>query len=151
MSPPLDRRAARVLLVDDARRVLLLTGGDPDQPSRGTWWFTPGGGLKADESPVQAAARELAEETGLRVAPPDLGDVVHQRVTHFRFCGADYRQSEDYFLLRVTSYDVDLSGADAIVDPGVTGHRWWPMLALRETAETVFPAELADVLDRVLA
>lgn len=148
---PQDRRAARVLLVDDASQVLLLVGGDPGEPSRGTWWFTPGGGLEAAESPVQAATRELAEETGLQVAPSDLGAVVHQRVTHFRFRGADYRQSEDYFLLRVTSYEVDLTGPDTVVDPGVTGHRWWSIPDLRNTTETVFPAELADVLDRVLA
>jgi len=52
----LDRRAARVLLVDRADRTLLLRGGDPARPGL-RWWFTPGGGLMDGESPAEGAAR----------------------------------------------------------------------------------------------
>ena len=151
MTGPTDRRAARVLLVDDERRVLLLQGGDPSAPERGQWWLTPGGGLDAGEEPVQAAARELLEETGLRVPPEDLGEPVHQRLTEFRFDGADYRQSEHYFLLRVPSYEVDTSGPESWIDPGITGHRWWRLDELRATDEATFPEDLPELLDRVLA
>lgn len=37
------REAARVLLFDDAGRLLLAKGHDEDQPER-HWWFTIGGG-----------------------------------------------------------------------------------------------------------
>lgn len=150
MTVPVERRAARVLLVDAAERVLLLHGGDPGAPERGTWWCTPGGGLEPDESPAQAAARELAEETGLRVDAAALGPVVHERVTEFRFDGCDYRQSEHYFLLRVEAHEVDTSADDAVVDPGVVGHRWWASPQLRSTAEVVFPVELSAVLERLV-
>ena len=36
-------------------------------------------------------------------------------------------------------------------DPGITGHRWWPLPELRTTAEAVYPLELADLLDRLVA
>lgn len=147
---PHDRRAGRVLLVDADQRVLLLTGGDPTAPERGCWWFTPGGGLEPGETPVQAAARELAEETGLRVRPDELGEVVHERETAFRFAGRDYLQREDYFLLRVASHEVDTSGPGSVVDPGVTGHRWWTLAALAETADVVFPDDLQAVLAQAL-
>lgn len=147
---PEERRAARVLLVDSASRVLLLLGGDPTAPERGLWWFTPGGGVEGDESPAQAAARELAEETGLRVDSDVLGEVVHERVTEFEFAGRHLRQSEEYFLLRVASHDVDTSGPGAVVDQGVTGHRWWSLPALTGTSEVVFPAELPELLERLL-
>jgi len=68
-----DRRAGRVLLVDRAGRALLLHGGDPARPAE-RWWFTPGGGLSGDETAAEGAARELFEETGLRVDPADLGE-----------------------------------------------------------------------------
>lgn len=35
-------------------------------------WTAPGGGIAADESPVEAAVRELVEEIGLRLEPEDL-------------------------------------------------------------------------------
>ncbi|MEV0349572.1 NUDIX hydrolase [Nonomuraea sp. NPDC050680] len=52
---------------DDADRMLLTC---VDRAGRG--WDIPGGHLEPGESPVDAAVRELAEETGLVLAPEEL-------------------------------------------------------------------------------
>lgn len=146
-----DRRAARVLLLDAVGRVLLFHGCDPVDASAGDWWFTPGGGLDDGETPAEGAARELAEETGLRVAPADLGPVVHERVAEFRFAGGAYRQTEDFFALRVDAHDVDTSGFTELEVSAVLGHRWWSPEDLRGTAERVYPRELPELLERLPA
>ena len=52
------RRAVRVLLLDEADRVLLVRFHDGER----SWWCTPGGGIEPGESAVEAARRELHEE-----------------------------------------------------------------------------------------
>ena len=144
-----DRPAARVLLVDATGRTLLFRGGDPARPGR-RWWFTPGGGLVEGETPVQGAARELFEETGLRVEPAALGEPIWHQVTEFTFNSRWYRQDQDFFLLRVPSWQVDTSGFDADERAVVDAHRWWSADELDSTAETVYPEELPALLRRCL-
>lgn len=146
---PVDRRAARVLLLDREGRLLLFHGHDPQDLSRGSWWFTPGGGIDEGETPVEAAARELQEETGLVVDPAALGQRVHDRITLFPWGGVNYRQIEDYFVLRIDAHEVDTAGFNAIETAAVLGHRWWSLDELTTTQERIYPGELTDLLGRV--
>ncbi|MDG4823586.1 NUDIX domain-containing protein [Asanoa sp. WMMD1127] len=143
------RRAARVLLVDDAERVLLFHGIDPGRPDH-TYWFTPGGGLAPDEPAASGAARELEEETGLVRAPADLGQPVFQETTQFPFDNVWYRQEQEFYLLRVPTWVVDTAGFDQIERDSITDHRWWSIDELERTKERYYPDELAAVLRRVL-
>src|SRR3954462_607049 len=60
--PPMARPrvAARVLVHDDQGRILMV------RPTYKDGWDIPGGYVEPDESPAQAAERELAEELNLR-------------------------------------------------------------------------------------
>jgi 8-oxo-dGTP pyrophosphatase MutT (NUDIX family) len=95
---PLRRTAARVVLLDDADRVLLLSGTDPQVDSR--WWITPGGGVETGEGLVGTAVRELTEETGFRLAGEQLIGPIWHREAEFTFTGIDYVQTEYYFVAR---------------------------------------------------
>src|SRR5262249_4322866 len=105
----LPRRAARVILLDAADRVLLLHGNDPGRPDH-VYWFTGGGGPDPGEWMLDAAVRELFEETGLRVPAKQLDGPVWHETTRFPFDGQWYEQEQDFFVVRVTSWDVDWSG-----------------------------------------
>jgi 8-oxo-dGTP pyrophosphatase MutT (NUDIX family) len=144
------RRAARVLLVDAADRVLLFAGTDPARPSH-AYWFTPGGGLDPGESPADGAARELAEETGLRLTPAELGPPVWAETAEFPFDGVWYRQEQEFFLVRVPAWEVDTAGFDEVERASVTGHRWWSLDELAGTDERYYPEDLPAVLTRALA
>lgn len=156
LTPPLagspawiSRRAARVLLLDGADRLLLFHGVDPARPGH-TYWFTPGGGLDPGESWAHGAARELAEETGLRLEPAALGEPVWREVTEYPFGGRWYRQEQQFFLVRVPRWEVDTAGFDQLERDTVDGHRWWSVEELDATTERCYPVELPDLFRRLL-
>lgn len=57
------RLAAYALIVDDREQVLLASWNEETPPQ----WTMPGGGVELDETPAEAAVRELREETGYDV------------------------------------------------------------------------------------
>jgi 8-oxo-dGTP pyrophosphatase MutT (NUDIX family) len=71
---PLPVDFVQVALVDPRGRVLMQERDDR-APAWPDMWCLPGGGLEHDEPPVDGAARELAEETGVVVDPADLDDL----------------------------------------------------------------------------
>lgn len=146
----ISRRAARVLLIDTAGRVLLFHGWDPARPDH-RYWFTPGGGLNPGETTASAAARELFEEVGLAVEPALLGDPVWRDITEFPFDGRWYRQEQEFFLVRMDGVRVDTSGFDEIEQGSIDAHRWWSAAELEATDELFYPVELARLLRELAA
>ena len=99
--PRIHRRSARVILLDDADRLVLIRRVRTDLPERGTpvYWTTPGGGVEASDASREAAAeREAFEEAGARVV---LGPQV--LLTSWR--GRRGTMVNHFFLARVIDID----------------------------------------------
>jgi 8-oxo-dGTP pyrophosphatase MutT (NUDIX family) len=141
------RFVARVLLLDPRGCVFLIEGRDPGEPDRPTFRFTPGGKIDAGESAAEAAARELAEETGIVVAPAALGPVVASEDSQYRFLGQPYRQHGVFFALTV--------GQAGLADPAawtpterrtILSARWWTLGEIETASCDIYPAHLAAIL-----
>jgi 8-oxo-dGTP pyrophosphatase MutT (NUDIX family) len=144
----IDRRAARVLLLDPAGRVLMLHGWDPARPEH-TYWFTVGGGLEPGETLIEAAQREAFEETGLRFDAADLVGPVHTDMVEFPFDGIWHKQEQAFFVARAASTDVDLSRLNEVEQGCIDEARWWSADALAGTEERFYPPDLPDLLRAV--
>ncbi|MFP6749795.1 MAG: RNA pyrophosphohydrolase [Alphaproteobacteria bacterium] len=97
-------------------------------------WQMPQGGVEADETPRQAALRELEEEIGTSRAeiigetedwiPYDLPRELADRVWHGRFRG----QTQKWFAMRFLGADDDIDLATA--EPEFDAWKWAPMSTL---------------------
>jgi 8-oxo-dGTP pyrophosphatase MutT (NUDIX family) len=146
------RRSARVLLVDrDERLLLLRIATDPSQPELGGYWLTPGGGVEAGEELAAAAARELAEETGLVVPPAALGAPVAYTTG---FADTPWLRGvfrDEFFFLRAERHDVVATGLEDHERAELLEHRWWSLTELAATAERVVPLGVARLVTDLLA
>ena len=103
------RRFAGVLLVD-RRGWLLLQERDEHPVIDPERWGPPGGHLEPGEDPASGAARELHEETGVRLAPADLRLWREIEVFHEAYGSHDR--------MHVYAAPVDLADADIVCGEG---------------------------------
>jgi len=144
------RSAARVILVDEQDRVLLVRGHDADEPTR-HWWFTVGGGIDPGETSREAAVREVFEESGLRLSVEELVGPVVTRSAIFDFARESCLQHEEFFFARVTHDGTLVRDGWTDIEVGFIDEMAWTTTAdLRSTVDEVFPRELADIVDGLL-
>lgn len=137
------RRAARVILLDPADRVLLMRYDQP--PPNGRHWATPGGGAQDGEDYPAAALRELAEETGW--TDITLQAEVLRRDYDMDYAGTMVHQDERLYLARTDLPEREITGVAAMhAADGIAAWRWWSLAELDATGEQVWPPGLADLI-----
>ncbi|HWU02610.1 MAG TPA: NUDIX domain-containing protein [Novosphingobium sp.] len=137
------RRAARILLIDQSERILAFRFTAPDRPP---FWCLPGGECESGEDFVQAAIRELAEETGIAISDP--GAVVAREGGDFvTLQGEPVRGDECFFLVRVAAAQIDTSSHTEVEQAVMREHRWFARDEIASWPETIYPERLGAILD----
>ena len=145
MTAPLHRPSARVIVVDEDRSVLLFRIEDPDDP-KPPLWITPGGGVNPGETLVDAAARELAEETGAVVDPAQLGTPVATCRGTWTFRGQPLYSVDTFFAWRTARFEPSTAGWEPLERELHAAWRWWPIEELDATNERMLPVGLGDMV-----
>lgn len=137
----------RVLLLDEADHLLLFLDSDLGLDPVAHWWVTPGGGVDPGESDLEAAVRELWEETGLVVdAGALVGPLLTRDVVH-GYSDKVVDQTEVFYTVRVPAFEVDTAAHTEEELLTVADIRWWTLADLAGTTDDVWPRDLLAVLE----
>jgi 8-oxo-dGTP pyrophosphatase MutT (NUDIX family) len=148
---PRRRLAARILLIGPTDRLLLFNIQFKAGALAGmSYWATPGGQLRVDESFEAAAVRELKEETGVDVQ--SVGPCIARREFPWKTSdGEDVLAIENYYVARA---DIEQCSSDSWSgqERGAIGEvRWWSQAELAECDEDVYPSDLMSLFAKALA
>lgn len=137
------RRAARILLIDEHERLLLIRFAPP---SRRAFWCGVGGECDPDEDFHAAAVRELFEETGLQVE--SCGPEIARRMDDFiTLEGEPVTSDERFFRVRTTSFTPDCAGHTDLERALIKEFRWFSAAELAQWHEPVFPVNILELLE----
>jgi 8-oxo-dGTP pyrophosphatase MutT (NUDIX family) len=148
---PVERRSAvRLVVLDEAGRMLLFHTREPAHPELGLWWELPGGGIDPGESYVDAAVRELREETGLtatRIGPPNW-----TRTATFRLGSIRRVQEEVVVTASVAGVApvISVAGQFDYEREAYMSARWWSVAEVVATTERCYPGRLPELLPALL-
>ena len=112
---------AVIAVVVNSRGQVLLTRRAPEKEACPGWWENSGGGVQSGETPRQAMARELWEETGIRAKEQDFTLLLRE----------DCRGG-DHFDIYALSWEG--AAEEVRLQPGETDAARWAPLAEWEAA-----------------
>lgn len=154
--PVIERDVVRLVVLDALGRVLLLHVRDLTNPQFGTCWELPGGGREANETLIEAAVRELREETGLELAPERLnlsGAPTWRRDVAYTYRGMRRLQHECILAVRLNEELPRVTGPQGVGFEleDLFESRWWTVDEIRASDAQFYPRSLPQQLPVFLA
>lgn len=147
---PRHRLASRIMLVSPSHRLLLFRIHYKTGALEGkSYWATPGGALKCDESFEAAAVRELHEETGIDVQ--SIGRCMARKEFLWQMSDGEHVLAvEHYYVVNVGAEHCSTTRWSPQERDAVCEIKWWSESELMASTEEIMPPDLPILFGQAL-
>ncbi len=158
LSKPI-RHSVKILLFNQNQELLLLCADDPqitnvDGKYYGKFWFTPGGEIEPVETLLQAAIRELNEETGFKDTDVIFGPVVWFGEFELKLKGILTQLKQKFMVAhlkpQIDCKTITLKNLTQREKKMIQKHQWFSIEQIYNSTEPIFPVVLKDHLPAIL-
>ena len=147
------RDTVRVILVNPNKEVLFMAASYPKaHKNKGLYWFPIGGGIEKNETPQEAAIREVYEETGIKDDEIELGPLIWFGESDIFMVNEDsYCRVRQRFFVATTCKTVfSLENFTEDEKYFVKGMEWFSLETIKNSDEIIYPVLLPQYLPDIL-
>ena len=152
---PFVHSSIRILLINDNKELLLMHADDPSTTTpegtyHGRFWFCIGGQIEPGESILNAAHRELQEETGINPKEVTFGPVVWYGEFDLVLYGKLRRLKQQFIVAHTKSTTLSLAHLTETEKKVIEKLEWFSLDRMRTSNELIYPIGLQDHLEDIL-
>ena len=150
------RNSIKIILLNDDDELLLMCIDDPKKRSiggeyKGPFWQLIGGQIEANETVLEAAVREVFEETGMSKEDIEFGPLVWFGELDLILYGKATHIKQQFIVARTKQKTVSLANLTQGETKVVKHLAWFSLDCIDNSGEIIYPVLLPDYLPDIIA
>lgn len=149
------RDTVRILLLNKKKELLLICIEDPniisvDGKKHNRFWFTVGGKIDQNETILEAAKRELFEETGIKKENAVFGPIVWYGEVELQTRDKFILFKEKFMIVNTDQININPSNLSENEKSLIKAFEWFSLEKIINHEDVIFPIALKDYLPDIL-
>lgn len=149
------RNSVKIILLNSKNELLLLSTDDKsiknkDGRYNGKFWQLVGGKIEEGETPIEAAKRELFEETGLSEEDVTFGDVVWKGELDLNMKGSMTHINQCFIYAKTNKENVTLKNLTDEEKSVIKSLEWLSLEKIRNSDDIIYPVVLPEYLPNII-